>query len=330
MPGKARRPSLACLRTLLLYAEKKEAKAVARELHKTPAVVSRCLTELRTRYGLLQKQGNLQTLTRRGQEAVPVIRALLRQHDHLVEWLAGRQVGPRVILVATGSLTSQLYLPRALALFTEEHPDWQVQVQVRRGRDRILGTAGGAFDLALVSHDPAQIQTVLAAGHGEQRGLAVEELTRERMCVVARKDTGAGERLARALEGQAVPLSRLGDFELIGLDAQSGIRRQLEDHANGSGRPLQFRVEAGGWAAARECAREGLGVAVVPLALLARDDRKDLVIRLLATDVGVREFLIYRHDTLNAGPAALRLALRRAVEARQQELRDRWHGILSL
>ena len=328
MSRQPRTPTLEYLQTLLLFAEKKEAAAVAAELHVDPAVVCRRLKELRTRYGLLQKRGSGQALTRRGEEAVPAIRALLRQHDHLAEWLAGRQANPQVVVVATGSLSSQLYLPRALALFAEQQPGWQVQVQVRRGRERILGTADGTFDLALVSHDPAQIAAVLLAACGEDARLEVEELGRECLCLIARKGTPAGERLAQALESQAVPLARLADFELIGLDAQSGIRRQLERGAGGAGRTLRFCLEAGGWAAARECAREGLGAAVVPLALLARDDRKDLVIRLLPGDVGVRDSLIYRPGAANPGQTALRQALRRAVEARQQELRERWHGIL--
>jgi DNA-binding transcriptional LysR family regulator len=148
--------------------------------------------------------------------------------------------------------------------------------------------------------------------------------------VVARKGTAAGERLARALEGQAVPLARLAEFDLVGLDAQSGIRRQLEREAAETGRELHFRVEAGGWAAARECAREGLGVAVVPLALLTVADRNDLEIRLLGGNVGGREFLVYRRDTVEPGHAALRQALRDVVAARQQELRERWQGYLGV
>jgi DNA-binding transcriptional LysR family regulator len=330
MSRQPRKPTLECLQTLLLFAEKKEAAAVAAELHVDPAVVCRRLKELRTRYGLLEKRGPGQALTRRGEEAVPAVRALLRQHEHLAEWLAGRQPRPQVLVVATGSLTSQLYLPRALALFAEQQPGWQVQVQVRRGRERILGTADGTFDLAVVSHDPGQVAAVLVATFGEDARLEVEELGRECLCLIARKGTAAGERLARVLESQAVPPGRLADFDLIGLDAQSGIRRQLERGAVGAGRPLRFCQEAGGWAAARECAREGLGVAVVPLALLTRDDRKDLVIRLLPDDVGVRDFLICRPGAACPGHAALRQALRRAVEARRQALQDRWHGVLAV
>jgi DNA-binding transcriptional LysR family regulator len=330
MAGQARGPTFECLHTLLLFAEMKEATAVAKELDLDPAVVSRRLKGLRTRYGLLQKRGQVQTLTRRGEEAVAAIRALLRQRDHLAGWLAGEQARPQVVVVAAGSLTAQLYLPRALAMFAEQQPDWEVRVQVRRGRERILGTANGAYDLAVVSHDPAQIRDLLQAAYGEDARLEVEELAREWLCVIARKGTAAGERLAQSLEGQAVPLARLADFELIGLDAQSGVRRQLERCGGGPGRPLRFRVEAGGWAAARECAREGLGVAVVPLSLLAREDRNDLVIRLLAGDVGVRESLLYRREATNPGHEALRRALSCAVEARQRELRARWHGILVL
>jgi DNA-binding transcriptional LysR family regulator len=327
MSGKARRPTLACLEALLLFAEKKEAKATAKQLHRTESVVSRKLSELRTRYGLLHKQGNQQRLTRRGEEAVVAIRALLRQYDQLAEWLAGRQTSPQAIVVAAGSLTSQLDLPRALALFAQKQPGWQVQVQVRRGRERIIGTANGTFDLAVVSHDPSQIQAVLQAQFGEEARLAMEELGRDWLCVIARKGTAAGRQLGESLESQAIDLSRLADYELIGLDAQSGIRKQLE---RGAGRPLRFRVEAGGWAAARECARQGLGAAVVPLSLLSFDDRQELEVRRLGGDIGAKDFLIYRREASHAALEALRSALRRAVAGRQQELRTRWGGVLPL
>jgi DNA-binding transcriptional LysR family regulator len=323
------RPGLEYLHAFLLFADRRAAAEVAKELRIDEAAVSRKLKALRTRYKLLEKRGKAQALTARGREALPAVRSLLRQYDHLVEWLNGRQARPQGITVAAGTLDAQLRLPRALARVAAELPGWQLQVQVRRGRERILGTANGIYDLAIVSHDRSQIQALVNAAFGEEVRLEVEELAAEWLCLIARRGSPAGDRLAAGLESQAVPAARLADYELIGLDGQSGIRRQLELGRAGQGQPLRFGVEAGGWAAARECARQGLGAAVVPLALLTHDDRRDLMIRPLA-DFTLKSSVIYCRAVASSERDMLVRAIRETAEAHQRELRQRWQGVFSL
>ena len=303
-------------------------EAVARVLGLDQAVVSRRLKGLRTGYALLQNRGRNLELTEKGRLALPAIRTLVRQHDHLAGWLADRQSQPRMLSIATGSLGSRLYLPRALALFAERHPDWQVRVQVRRGRERILGTAEGTCDLAIVSHDEIQIRAIVNAPMGEKTRLRIEPLVDHTICVLAPKGTPAGVALARSLEGQSTPLTRLTDFDLVGLDPQSGIRRQLESHFARSGRSLRFRVEAGGWDAAREFSRHGLGVAILPLCCLARDDQEHFVIRRLAPEVRIRDILIDRDGEMGAEHEAMRQAIREAVAEHQEEVDRRWSRLL--
>jgi DNA-binding transcriptional LysR family regulator len=327
MPRHVKPPSLEELRTLLLFAEKKEQSAVAAELDKDESAVCRCLAGLRRRYGLLRKRGKVQALTRRGEEAVVAVRSLLRQYDQLAEWLAEGQGRPQVLVVAAGALTAQLGLPRALAAFAGRFPDWQVRIQVRRGRERILGTFDGASDLAVVSHSPLQIQNLLTAQRGEGARLEVEDLARESLCLIARRDSPAGQRLGGILESHEVPLEWLPEFDLAGLDEESGLRRQLEGRC--PGRPLRFRVEGGGWAAARELARRGLGAAVVPLSLLAPDDRTEFQVRRLR-EACLTERLIRRPGDGGPEHEALRQAVHQAARDQQREVQQRWGGTLPL
>jgi DNA-binding transcriptional LysR family regulator len=316
------------LETLVQFAERGEATVAARQLKVTKAVVSRRLKFLRTRYGLLAKQGTKQTLSPRALEALPEIKDLLRRYHALEESLTRPAGRPGVLVVGTGSLAAQLYLPQALELFTGRHPAWQIQVQVRRGRERILGAADGALDLALLSHGRLQIEALLRAARGEGARLEVEDLSDEPLGLIAQHGSAAGERLAPILEGQTVPLTLLSEFELVGLDTQSGVRQQLEQHPALGGRRLHFHIEGGGWAAVREYVRRGLGAAVVPLSLLKREDRRDLEIRLLDRALCLTERLIYRPGPAGPEREALREAVREAVKLHQERQRVLWQGLL--
>ena len=303
MTRDAKQPSLELLRTLLEFAERGEVTAAAQAIGLDPAVISRRLGPLRTDYGLLRRIGRDLELTDKGRAALPAIRSLLRQHEQLADWLQGKQACSQVLAIATGSFGARFYLPKALALFTGQHPDWQVRVQVRRGRDRILGVADGTFDLAIVSHDATQIRTIVSAARGESSALRIEPLAEHPLCLVAGKDTRFGHELAQVLDGQTVPLSMLARFPLVGLDLQSGIRRQLEAHLRGRTPGSCFRFEAGGWEAGKEYARHGLGVAVLPRPLLARDDHKDFIIRRLPPEIRIQDLLIDRDADAEMAPA---------------------------
>ena len=173
--------------------------------------------------------------------------------------------------------------------------------------------ADGTFDLAIVSHDAAQIRAILAAARVELAALRLEPLADHALCLVAGKDTPFGRELCHVLEGQTVPLSMLPVFPLVGLDLQSGIRRQLEAQLRGKSPDLTFRFEAGGWEAAKEYARHGLGVAVLPLPLLARDDRREFIIRHLVPETRIQDLLIGRSAQPGLAYEAMRIALKEAA-----------------
>ncbi len=318
MSKDAREPALEILNTLVHFAEHGEVAEVAKAIGLDPAVVSRRLSSLRVKYGLLRRNGRNLELTEKGRAALPAIRAVLGQHGQLSEWLKDRQEHPQVLSIATGGFGARFYLPRALASFQEQHPDWQVRVRIRRGRERIVGVADGTFDLAIVSHNAAQIRAILAGARDESAALRIEPLAEHLLYLVAEKNTAFGHQLAEILDGQPVPVSMLPSFPLVGLDPQSGIRRQLEAYFVGKSRGLSFHVEAGGWEAAKEYARHGLGVAVLPFPLLDRDDRKDFVIRRLPLEIHIQDLLIDRDVEIGPVLAALKRALQEATRSLQR------------
>jgi DNA-binding transcriptional LysR family regulator len=313
----------------LLFAEHGEVTAVAKVLGLDEAVIRRRLKELREKYALLTRHGRTLSLTDKGRSALPAIGSLLRQHAHLTDWLADRQERPRILSIATGSFGARFYVPRALGRFQSEHPDWQVQVQVRRGRERILGIAGGTYDLAVVSHDRAQITSLVPHAVAERIGLRIEPLAEHRLALVARKGTSFAQALGAILEAQTVPLDLLATFPFIGLDRQSGLRRQLEAHAVRGAKSPHFVIEAAGWEPALECARHGLGVAMLPLDVLNADDRQTLVIRLLNATITMRDSLLDPNRGAESSPAheAMRAALKQAAIDHQTAIERRWAGV---
>ena len=74
---------------------------------------------------------------------------------------------------------------------------------------------------------------------------------------------------------------------------------------------LYFAAEGGGWAAAKEYARAGLGVAIVPRATIRPEDRKTLVCRKLSQQFAIAHYLIHRTESRSDVEEQVRAALSR-------------------
>jgi DNA-binding transcriptional LysR family regulator len=321
-------PAVEALRAFLAFAEQGEGKAVAERLGINASGISRRLRQFQMA-GLLAKVGPGLALTERGRQAVPAVRDLLRQYDQLTRWLASREAAPQALTVATGSSGAAYYLPPALALLRDRLPGQVVRGHVCRGRDRIRGVADGSFDLAVVSHDSDQVLAT-AGTAGSEDAVRIQHLADHPLCLLAGRKTAAGVALGKMLESQTAPLSCLTEFELVGMDARSGVRRQIEQRLRAAKRSLRFGPDAGGWQAAREYARHGLGVALIPLSMLETGDRDDCVIRLLSDEIRVRDFLVERRGEPSDALVALRQAILEAARVRGDEVRRRWAGMLSV
>lgn len=271
MPADSARPDVELLRTFATFAERGEVKLTATELGVDESVVSRRLKELQTRpHALLEKRGNALVLTEKGQQLLPAVFRLLREHEHLVGRLRGHEPFARTVRVAAGGGLSFTPFAAAVAAFRRQHPDAQVRVIGCRGRDRIRGVARGEFDLAVVTHNEEQVRAVA----GEQADLRCEVLRSQRVMAVAASDSPDGRTLAALPPGASVPSGVLASLALLGLDEKSGVRRQLDAEFRAAGVPVPkgYAVYPGGWEAARAFAREGVGTAVLPDALVVKVD----------------------------------------------------------
>lgn len=282
-------PTVEGLRTFALLADLLGEAEVARRLGVETSSVSRRLRPFRERYRLLEKRGGSLVLTDRGRALLPAVQALLQEYDNVAGLLRGRPSPGQRLTLAVGSFGAVWVAPEVVARFLREHPGTEVEARTCRGRERIQGVADGRYDLAIVSHSLVQIRAQLG-----DRPVSAQALAAAPFAVAARRGSPAGDALATVPDSDEVTVRELAPLPLVGLDEASGVRAELERQADAAGVRLRFGTGAGGWLAAREYARHGLGVGIVPVALIGRNDREDLVLRLLARALWPTDHLLYR------------------------------------
>lgn len=317
-------PSIEELRLLLVVAETGSMTETAGKYGVAQSTISKRLKCFRDK--LLRNAGTRMELTPRGEAVLPAVRELLRQYDQLKACLAGRLAAPASFCVAAGASSAQHFLPAAIAAMNRQFPDLEVQARSVRGGERLAGLRRGDFDLAIVSHNAHQIALSQGPGRGVRIPLAVEELALQPLCLICRKSTDAAADFARVSPHQEVPWEQLSNWPLVGLDRSSGVRRQLEQLFAIRRQPITFRAEAAGWLAVREYARVGLGVGVLPIAVLSAEDPAEFVIRRLPAELAVGHYLVHREDAANPHLESMKHALLDAARAHAQLVEQRWRG----
>ena len=270
-------PSIEDLRAFLLLDELLGVAEVARRLRVDVSVVSRRLKPFREPYGLLRKQGGSLVFTDRGRALLPTIRAILHGYDGLAGQLRLRTPDGPSLTIAVGGFGAASLIPEVVARFAVEAPDSTIRNQGCRGRERIQGMIDGRFDLAVLSHSLEQIRPMLGDGT-----VAVELLPGRPFVVIARRESPTAAALGLVPQDGMATIRDLAKVTLVGLDESSGVRTQLDRQAADAGVRLRFGATGGGWLAAREYARHGLGAAIVPVEALG--------------DVAAEEFLVRRLD----------------------------------
>jgi DNA-binding transcriptional LysR family regulator len=327
--GKSELPSIEQLRTFLFVADTGIQTEAGKLLGVKQPDVSRRLKQLNKlcqQDPVTYSDGNRVRLTTRGREILPAIRSFVLRYDDLKSSLLGKRPATQILRVASGSSASQFYLARAIALFRQQTPDWTVETRATRGESRVTSVVDGSMDLAIVSHDRLQVEMAVRAAGFAESAVCIEEFARQGLCVIAAKESSEAAELKRFLKGQQVPVRMLCRWSLIGLDQRSGVRRQIEQMFATSRERPRFTSEAGGWLAVKQYVTEGLGVGLLPLALLTPDDLGDLIVSGLSSDITIRYSLVYRQDADPAGLQPLKMCLKKAATDHETALRKKWAG----
>ena len=174
---------------LLAFVEAGGVAAAAEALALPQPTISRRLQIFQRRDAagetILVRQGRNLRLSEKGHAALPAIRELVSQYEQFSQFLKGARAAVQVIRIGTGQFGAQHYLPRALSELHRRKIDCEVRAESVRGRDRILGVVEGRFDLALVTHDPRQIQMIVSGSSNRRAKFVVEPLATHEFCVLA-------------------------------------------------------------------------------------------------------------------------------------------------
>lgn len=322
-------PSIDALRQLISLAEQGSVSAAARRLGLTQPTLSRRLQPFRLRdsnaEAILVRKGRGLELTPKGRRFLPAVRELVRQYEQLRGFIEGGRSAPQIVRVGVGSFAAQFYLPRALAALRDRQFDCEVATELARGKQRILGTLDGRFDLAVVSHDAAAIQSIARAAP-LSGPLLVEALASQRFCVIANVRDQRAARLREQPPERACTLASLAELQFVGLDQDSGIRIRLEAEFRKLGIDLRFKLSsaAGGWGAAKEYVRNGFGAAIVPTSVISPQDAADFTIRRLPDRFSATDQLIRRPGRSTAAQEEVIRALRAAARKHLREVQERW------
>ena len=311
--------SFELLRTfVLLVRNEGDASRTAAQLGINQPSVSKRLRSLQRAGGPLARpwlcrEGKLWRLTDEGRAVFPAAEELVRRHERLTDFVNP----PERVAVRLGCGQRSIlgFVRVAIRRFRQERPDAGLRVSTMRGRARIEGVAAGLLDLAIVSHDDADIKAIA------RRPLVVEPLTADPLVAVSSAAACWKSRFRRLPEAGAT-VSSLADYPLILPEPNAGIRKSLERPFRSENVWSQVDVvlEIGGWTAMLSYVRMGLGVALVSSS--AVPDHRGLLVRPLdprqfpavQTKLICRRSLA-RDQSLDLSPDAqsLRAALRDAA-----------------
>ncbi|WP_069817123.1 LysR family transcriptional regulator [Streptomyces sp. TP-A0874] len=148
-------------------------------------------------------------------------------------------------LLAGGSAMHRL-VPQALISFLRAHPDIDVTVSESRTPRTVRMLADGEADLGVIVNDEAR-----------DHGLRVEHLGDDSLVVVGQ--TGG------VLAGRtALTYSEVAEHPLVGLDADSSLRRWIEKHLGPHAPAVRHRTTVADLGVLVSLAASGVGLAVVP------------------------------------------------------------------
>lgn len=199
---------------------------------------------------LLVRRKNGVQPTDAGHTLLAHARRVLDQVEQLRSELGvyGQGLQGRVRLLCNTSAMTQ-HLPRVLARFLAEHPRVSIDLQERPSEEIVEELRGGLADLGIVS------DAVATAGLD-----CIVWAQDDLVLLVPRGDPLASRR--------SIALADAAQRDFVGLAAGSPLQEHVAAHARRLGQRLAYRIQVRSFEAVCAMVAQGIGVAVVPRAVL--------------------------------------------------------------
>ncbi len=207
-------------------------------------------------------KGRRWRLTPEGQRVLGVVTDLVLRYEHAEQFIRGARTSRPVISLACGQQAACGFVRRAVKLFLQQHSGCSVRISSPRGKQRILGTAGGQFDLAIVTDGPTTIQL-----HA-QREMFVEELFDDHFILAGHpspKSIWADEWNALPTE-RPVSAKAIMNLPFVIPEGDATRRKQFAEWMfRATNQRLDAVLEVGGWQTILDYVEWGLGVGLVSM-----------------------------------------------------------------
>lgn len=240
-----------------------EAAAAAEALDINQPSMSKRLAVLQhARRGVRQpwivRQGKRWVLTEEGRRALPAAEEIVRRYWTLLESLELAEAHPADVRFACGRHAAVGFVHDALLRLRAAQPKLRVRISTLRGRERIERVANGSLDLATVTHDEQQVQSIA------RRPLRVETLFSDRLVLALGRAAPRELRTRFAALPDNIAAAQLADLPLILPEPDSGIRQQLDRVLRAAGvyESLDILLEMGGWETILKYVSSGLGIGI--------------------------------------------------------------------
>lgn len=295
------------LRYFVAVVEERNFTRAAERLHVAQPGISSQIRQLERELGqpLLDRTERAVRLTAAGEAFLPYARAALdatASGAASVTALSGLIEGHLRIGTVASISSAALNLPELLAVFHAAHPGVDITMQEDTTTDLLDGIGQGRLDAAFVGLSATH-------RHDEIDSLA---LVRERLVAVKRAQPGDKAQ-------RQCTITELADDALIVPREGTGLRGRLDTAFTAAGLQPRIAVESGDPTLLVRLAGAGLGTAIVPASVVARNDDPELVCMPLSPRIDGRIGIAWHHSR-PLSPAA-----RAFITHVRQESRD-GHG----
>lgn len=279
------------LRLFAAVVEEGTITAGARQVNLSLAAASTRLQNLEHAIGamLLHRSKQGVALTDAGRTLMRHAGRLQREMESMHAEMAGHAHGVRStvrVLCNTAAMTE--YLPPLIGRFLVEHADVDIDLRELGSQDALQAMRQERADIGIV------------ADYVGTEGLVTQAFREDRLVALL---PATGKRPAR----RALHFVDLLDQAFVGLPADSGLSRVLQNQALHYGRGLHHRVRVRSLDAVVQLVADGAGIAIIPEGAARRLATDRVVVRPLIDKWATRRLLVCTANDTTLGSSASQL-----------------------